>query len=274
VSGRDGRDFFKMTGSGNDFVFFDAMAEPVGDLDRPERVRALCARGTGVGADGVVILEPAEDADFRIRYYNSDGSRASLCGNASLCTVRLAVELGIAGEESLAFGTDAGVIQGRIRAGLPEIDLQPVANLRDDTGLARGGDERLVGFVVAGVPHAVVLVGDVEAADVVGRGRELRWDGSFRDGANVNFVSGPDGRSAWAIRTFERGVEGETLACGTGAVATAVLLSVWGLAGGPEVELATRSGQSVYVRPAGVAGGRPSLRGEGRLVYRGRLSEV
>jgi len=274
VSVRYGRDFFKLTGSGNDFVFFDAMAEPAGDLDRPERIRALCARGTGVGADGVVILEPADDADFRIRYYNSDGSRAALCGNASLCTVRLAVELGVAAEESLAFGTDAGVIQGRIRAGLPEIDLQPVAHISGDTGLSCGIEERLIGFAVAGVPHAVVLVDDVEAVDVATRGRQLRWDGTFRDGANVNFVSGPHGRNRWAIRTFERGVEGETLACGTGAVATAVLLSAWGLASEPEVELATRSGRSVYVRPAGAAGGRPSLRGEGRLVYRGRLGEV
>ena len=107
---RDGRAFVKMTGSGNDFVFFDARQEAAGELATPRRIAELCARGTGIGADGVVFLEPSAEADFAIRYFNSDGSLASLCGNASLCSTRLAAELGAADPAGMSFVTGAGVL--------------------------------------------------------------------------------------------------------------------------------------------------------------------
>ena len=272
MSVRYGRQFFKMTGSGNDFVFFDALTEAPGPLATPDEVRELCARGTGVGADGVVFLEPSERADFSISYYNADGSRAALCGNASLCTVRLAVELGIGRPTGLTFVTDSGIIDGRLRDELPEIDLQPVTCVRPVVDVELLAGEQRVGYAEAGVPHVVVVCDDVERADLNGRGRSLRWNSSFPQGANANFVSG--GPDAWRMRTFERGVEGETLACGTGAVATALLLNSWGLAG-TGVELETRSGQILGVRmrrePNGAAW-QPSLRGEGRIVYRAALA--
>lgn len=251
--------FYKLTGSGNDFVFFDARSQPTDAVD----VRSLCARGTGVGADGVVFVEPDPKASLRIRYVNADGSPASLCGNATLCTVRLASLLGINGE--LAIATDAGVIRGRLVRGQPEIDLDPVSSLvPDQTVTARPAVARRIGYAVAGVPHLVVLVDDVDTVDVVGDGAPLRRDPLLgAAGANVNFVSlaGP------RMRTYERGVEGETLACGTGAVATAALLVAWGLAA-PPVALETRSGSVLTVQFSDHAA---TLAGEGRLVFTGQL---
>lgn len=270
-----GLPFWKMSGSGNDFVFFDARHGTPESLRAPEAVQAICARGTGIGADGVVFLEPGESRDeaFRITYLNSDGSRASLCGNASLCSVRLASELGAVGPGEFSFGTDAGVLGARMHGGEPEIDLQPVREVRPDAGIDRQPGERRIGFALAGVPHLVILVDELDRMDVVGRGRPLRSDPAVMPaGANVNFVARAcDG---WDIRTYERGVEGETLACGTGAVATAVLLTAWGEARG-EVALRTRSGRVLTVRlEREGASWRPSLSGEGRIVFRGVTGEL
>lgn len=276
-----GRRFAKMSGSGNDFVFLDARDGGARDpLESPEWIRAVCARATGIGADGVVFLGPPRSpgAVAEVRYYNSDGSRAALCGNATLCATRLAAELGLGSADDFALDTDSGRLRVRMRHGRPEIDLGPVAEVRAEVpGIALAGTERRVGFALVGVPHLTVLVDDVQAVDVRTRGAELRSHAALgSSGANVNFVArGSDG--AWRMRTFERGVEGETLACGTGAVATGILLATWGLApGNALVELGTRSGLRLGVTPRGGAGGRwqPSLGGEGRIVFRGELGEL
>ncbi len=268
-----GRPFWKMSGSGNDFLFFDARSQPPGPLAKPEAIDRVCARATGVGADGVVFIQSDENESFRIRYFNRDGSLAELCGNASLCSTRLAIELGIAPPTGFRFGTDAGVISARLAAGEPQIDLQPVGELHPHAGVGLGPGEIRTGFADTGVPHLVVVVEDLAATDVFGRGRMLRHDVSLPDGANVNFVAkGVDGR--WRIRTYERGVEAETLACGTGSVAAAVLLETWGLSG-PETSLQTASGRTLTVSVRKDGGAiNPSLRGEGRIVFVGELAEV
>jgi diaminopimelate epimerase len=270
-----GRRFYKLTGSGNDFVFVDAREEPAGVLEQPSVIDALCARGTGVGADGIVFVEPPtrHTERFSIRYLNRDGSLAELCGNASLCSVRLAAELGIVREgEEFEFGTTAGPARGRLAAEWPEIDLQPVTELTPQAPFATQAGERRIGFAVVGVPHVVVLCADVEAVDIVGRGRPMRYDPSLRAGANVNFVA-PAEDGSWAVRTYERGVEGETLACGTGSVATAALLGEWGEAGSV-TDIRTRSGRMLRVKFRETAPGiiTPSLSGEGRIVFRGELA--
>jgi diaminopimelate epimerase len=270
-----GREFYKMCGSGNDFVFFDALTVAAGMLGTEGAMRALCARATGVGADGVVFLEPAdpatEGAALRMRYHNSDGSRASMCGNAALCTTRLAVELGRADPSGFTFVTDAGLIRARIRDGQPEIELSPVERLQPDAELGRIPGERRIGYARAGVPHLVVEVDDVEAVDLAGRGRTLRFDPSLADGANVNFVAPAAG--GWRMRTYERGVEGETLACGTGAVACAAVLASWGAAPDQAVTILTSSGRPLVVTLPLEETRGPSLRGEGRIVFRGELRE-
>lgn len=268
-----GRAFYKMSGSGNDFLFFDCRADPPGDLESPKRVAELCARGPGVGADGVVFLGDSSDVAYAMRYYNADGSMGALCGNASLCSVRLAVELGFAPASGFQFQSDAGTLSARLRDGLPEIDLEPVTDTQPSyEPIAKGRGESNLGFALAGVPHLVITCPDVNAADVLGRGAELRSHPSLADGANVDFLS--PNSNGWLMRTYERGVEAETLACGTGAVASAILLKEWGLAG-DTVSLTTRSGQPLEVTLRRENGAwLPSLRGEGRLVFEGRLREV
>ena len=266
--------FYKMTGSGNDFVVFDLGDGSARELENPEAIRLLSARGTGVGADGVVFVERVDGGDVRMRYYNSDGSEADLCGNASLCSTNLAVELGMAQGGGFVLHTAAGSLRARIRDGLPEVDLEPVSEVRPDArDLGANPGEVRLGYALAGVPHVVVEVADIEAADVLGRGLELRRHPALADGANVNFVARRhDG--TFTYRTFERGVEGETLACGTGAVATAIMLSSWGESA-RETTLWTRSGLPLIVtlRREGPAW-MPSLRGEGRIVFEGLLRDI
>jgi diaminopimelate epimerase len=270
-----GRQFYKLSGSGNDFIFVDSRTEPPGPLEDASVVSALCARSTGIGADGIVFVEPPRNRSerFSIRYLNRDGSLALLCGNASLCSVRLASELGIVAEgEDFEFGTGAGAVRGRLTQTGPEIDLQPVAELSPALHLPRQRGEERIGFAMVGVPHVVVLCDGVEGVDVEGRGRPIRYDPSLAAGANVNFVARQG--EGWSVRTYERGVEAETLACGTGAVATAALLQAWSETD-DVTTLHTRSGLPLRVRfrRGGTSLVTPSLAGEGRIVFRGELAE-
>src|SRR3954464_5119327 len=146
-----GREFVKMSGSGNDFVMVDARRKPPGELAEAKVIGRLCARATGIGADGIVFLEPSEKADIKLTYLNSDGSLADLCGNATLCTTRLAVRLGAAKPEALTIETGAGIIRARILDnGLPEIDLELVEDVRPTaSGVELAANERRIGFAKA-----------------------------------------------------------------------------------------------------------------------------
>lgn len=262
-----------MSGSGNDFLFFDTRTEAAGELTDPAVIDRICARGTGVGADGIVLLQTDASEDFRIRYFNRNGTLGELCGNASLCSTRLATELNIGRAEGLSFATDAGVISARFVDGEPQIDLQPATGLNPAAMIPLETGETRIGFVDTGVPHLVVLTEDTAAVDVAHRGAVLRHDPSLAAGANVNFVA-PIEPGIWSMRTFERGVEGETLACGTGAVAVGIMLEAWQLSGST-TRLRTRSGRilTVSVRHEGSAI-KPSLSGEGRIVFEGQLADL
>jgi diaminopimelate epimerase len=264
---------YKMTGSGNDFVMLD------GRFTSPERwpatrVAALCDRRTGVGADGLVILTPDAPGRVRMTYWNSDGSRAAMCGNAALCSTRLAVYLELAEPGSLCLLTDAGVVPARCgndgdgaEIRLPDVEVPAAV-----AGLDPGEGERWLAFGMVGVPHLIVRVDDIERIDLPRRGRSLRFDrGLGEAGANVNFVApGLTAGEPWAIRTYERGVEAETLACGTGTVAAAIALAARGEAALP-VRFRSRGGPELLVR-ADLHGSRASevwLGGQGRLLFRG-----
>jgi diaminopimelate epimerase len=269
-----GREFVKMSGSGNDFVMVDARRQPPGELADPKVIGRLSARATGIGADGIVFLEDSDKADVKLTYLNSDGSLADLCGNATLCTTRLAVRLGAARPEGLSIETGAGIIRARIlESGIPEIDLAEIVEVDPEgAGIPATGSERRIGFVRAGIPHLVIEVPDVGQVDVVGRGRPLRFHKSLRDGANVNFLSGSG--DDWSIRTYERGVEGETLACGTGATGSAIMIATWTGTKGP-IRLRTRSGRTLQVRLEKTSRGwLPSLSGEAQIVFEGRFAEA
>jgi diaminopimelate epimerase len=265
-----------MSGSGNDFVFTDARNDPnlAERWSQPAFVAGVCTPHTGVGADGVAIIQTDGTQDFRLRYFNRDGSLGELCGNASLCATRLATELGAASATGMSFATEAGVIIARISDGRPEIDLQPPSGLATSVGIARVRGEQRLGFVNTGVPHLVILADDLSTIDLRARGPELRYHESLRAGANVNWVA-QDESGDWRMRTYERGVEAETLACGTGAVASALLLAEWGLAPKNGTVLGTKSGRELRVSFKDREGLRaPSLAGEGRIVYEGVLREL
>jgi diaminopimelate epimerase len=262
-----------MSGSGNDFVFFDTADGVPENAREPEVIAKLCARGTGIGADGIVIMDRADPSHVSIDYYNSDGSVGELCGNATLCTVRLQEMLGGSTNDELSIKTEAGEVRARTVDGLPEIDLAPVTKVASAwSSIPLEPPESRLGHAIVGVPHAVFEVPDVDKINVKNRGSRVRHDPSFRKGANVNFVA-PWREDTWAIRTYERGVEGETLACGTGAVAAAILLVAWGHAKSP-VTLLTRSGRELVVTVRQSQGAwLPSLRGPAELVFTGELPQ-
>jgi diaminopimelate epimerase len=265
--------FYKMTGSGNDFVMLDGRAT---NPERwpPAQVRAICDRRNGVGADGLVILTPSTSSTVRMAYWNSDGSHGAMCGNAALCGGRLAVQLELVPAGEFCLQTDAGLIRVRSPAegDEAEISLPDLDAPRNFSGIRPVPGERWMALGIVGVPHLVIRVEDVEAVDLSGRGRLLRFDPSVgSEGANVNFVSpAADPGEPWLIRTYERGVEGETWACGTGTVAAAVALASRGEAQLPMC-FRSRGGPELAVR-AELNGSRATgvwLGGEGRLLFRG-----
>ena len=212
-----------MSGAGNDFVVCRRTDWPFADISRG-RIRLLCARGTGVGVDGLLVLKRLrKDRDtFRMSYYNSDGSRAAFCGNGARCAAQWAYRNGWV-PKRFSFWTDSGNVEARIvRGGCVRIRMpEPRWEDREKRVRALGRWWRVLSVFV-GVPHAVIWVGNLKKAAVELWGRSIRFHSAFgRQGTNVDFVS-EDGRGGIEIRTYERGVERETSACGSGAVASAV----------------------------------------------------
>lgn len=214
--------FTKMSGAGNDFILVDNRDGRVALT--PAQVARLCHRQFGIGADGVLLLKPAANgaAQWAWDFYNSDGSTADMCGNGARCFARFA-RRAAGGEGPLTFETGAGVITGTFDGERVTVNLTPPHGLRLDETVATAARPVTVHSLNTGVPHAVVFVPDADAAMVQERGRELRFHPHFGPkGTNVNFVQvlGP---GAIRVRTYERGVEGETLACGTGVTAAALV---------------------------------------------------
>ena len=216
--------FWKMNGAGNDFVVLDNRDGSL-DLSR-EQIAHLCDRQRGVGADGLLAVEPARSgADFRMRYYNADGGEAEMCGNGARCFAQFSRSLDPAksAAEKITFETIAGVIKAEFEGANIRIELSEPFDLELDTDLAVDGELLSVNAINTGVPHAVVFVEDLDAVDVRRVGSAIRHHSHFSPaGTNANFaqVLAPD---HIAIRTYERGVEDETLACGTGMVACAIV---------------------------------------------------
>ena len=264
--------FVKMHGAGNDFIMF--LAVDLGDnvLDR-RTIAALCHRRLGIGGDGLIVLEPGDDqAAFVMRYYNSDGGEAQMCGNGARCAFALAHARGLVGDEG-RFRSAAGLHHGRMRGPeVVEVELTGWSDLDLDFELPEVPWAHL-GFCDTGVPHVVVPVADpaaLEALDIDRWGPVLRSHERFGPaGANVNWVApDPDG-SCFHLRTFERGVEAETLACGTGASATAVILSLRGRASG-SVRIRTRGGDELVIT-VDAATGRLDLTGPAVVSFHGEV---
>ncbi len=236
--------FIKMNGAGNDFVLLD---NRVGDLrlDGPQIAR-LCDRHRGIGADGVLILERAANgADFRMRYYNADGGEAEMCGNGARCFARYTSR--VAGPlDKLSFETPAGVIAAAIEGERVTLQMSEPKDLQLNLPVTALGEDIRCHYVDSGVPHVVIPMKDIAEAKVREMGSALRHHERFAPrGANVNFMqSRGDGQIA--IRTYERGVEDETLACGTGVVASALIFAATENAAGP-IRVLVRGGDELEV---------------------------
>ncbi len=256
--------FTKMSGAGNDFIVMDnrdgRLPEPLENL-----AGAMCPRRTAVGADGLIVVEPPKgDEDFSMRYYNADGTEADLCGNGARCVARFAHELSIA-SSLMSFSSPAGrhratVEESGVRVGMPAPE-----GLGARVEVTVGGERATALYLVVGVPHAVVFHDDVGSLDVEAEGRRIRSDKAFEpEGANVDFAQ-VAGESSLRIRTYERGVEAETLACGTGAVASAVAACSEGFVKMP-VAVRTWGGELLRVHSAGPEGGFDELELEGPAI--------
>jgi len=236
--------FSKMNGAGNDFVLID---NRLGDLRlASDQIAKICDRHRGVGADGVLLLERATNgADFRMRYYNADGGEAEMCGNGARCFARYASR--VAGpKDELSFETPAGVIGATLQGELVRLQMSEPKDLR--LGITIPLSERQIAahFINSGVPHVVVPVDDLTKTDVLGLGSAIRRHELFAPkGANVNFLK-ERGERQIAIRTYERGVEDETLACGTGVVASALICAALKNVSGP-IGVLVRGGNELQV---------------------------
>jgi diaminopimelate epimerase len=273
-----------MSGGGNDFVVFDDRGEWFPRDQAGPIVARLCRRGLGVGADAVVLLATDPDFDFRMLYYNADGGEAPMCGNAALCIARFARLVGAVSGEEMEFRTGSGPFRARVlEPDRPEVTLWlvPPRELTLDFPDLATGPYRRIGFLDTSTPHVVALLESrsaVEALDVAAEGPPLRRHPHWEPiGTNVNFIAVVD-RSTIRMRTYEKGVENETLSCGTGATASAILTWLWGLTD-PPVRVLTSGGIPLTV-DFSVPSDRsapptdPRLTGDARIAYRGVLEEV
>jgi len=266
-------EFLKFSGAGNDFIVGDNRdgawsLQPPGEL-----AQRICRRGVSVGADGLILIENSKRARFKMAHYNPDGSESGLCGNGARCAARFAFMCVIAGRE-MTMETGIGVLNARVlpdarvRVELPTMP-RPVRRMT----LALSGRE-ITGYRIdTGVPHFVLFVRDIERAPLAVLGPKVRMHPDLGpEGANVDFVESRPGGGIYRMRTYERGVEAETLACGTGAMAVARVLGYLD-ARLRTVSLMARSGRMLWVEMDGDGDdARFALTGDATVVYRGKLA--
>ena len=236
--------FTKMNGAGNDFILIDNRAGEI-DLDRSQ-IAHLCDRHRGIGADGILLLEKAANrADFRMRYFNADGGEAEMCGNGARCFARYANK--VAGAKGkISFETPAGVISAELAGDLVTLRMTEPTDLRLNMKLPVANENKTVHFINSGVPHVVIPVAQIDDVDVRREGAAIRYHKMFSPtGANVNFIE-KRGPKKIAVRTYERGVEDETLACGTGMVASALIFAATENINGP-IPVIARGGDELQV---------------------------
>jgi diaminopimelate epimerase len=268
--------FTKMSGSGNDFIIIDNRVPVMDDDKKRDFVRRVCDRRMSIGADGVIFVENSEKADIKWDFYNDDGSTPDMCGNGGRCVARYAVEKKIAPAE-LTLETLAGIIGAKVDAANVRIKLTSPENLQQDIAVTLNGAQYQIDCLNTGVPHAIIYSDNIEDVNVKEAGHGIRFHKAFAPaGTNVNFVQ-KVGDRALKIRTYERGVEDETLACGTGVVASA-LLSCYKNLVQPPVEVETRGGDILKVDfelPNGEGGlvADVYLEGPTRIAFEGQLGE-
>lgn len=262
--------FWKMHGASNDFIVVDdrAMTFPATDAAWLQRVMG---RHTGVGSEGVLLIQPDKGADFRMRFFNPDGGEVDMCGNGARCIARLAHDLGIA-RDHMAFRTGAGIVRAEILEGCVRLTMTAPHDWRLGRELDIDGARHAYDFVNSGVPHAVLFVDDLDGTDVATLGRAVRRHPDFAPrGTNANFAQ-VTGADTVRLRTYERGVEAETPACGTGIVAAGLIAGRTGRVR-PPVRVIPTSGDTLVVDFSLTGDGATDVRltGPAEYVFRGEL---
>lgn len=262
--------FCKMSGAGNDFVMINGASSP-DNLELRALTLELCPRRTAVGADGLVLVEPSErgDADVRVRFWNPDGEEIATCGNGTRCAARFAVIEGLA-SESMLIDTRGGDIQARVSGTNVALKYSARPNHELDVAVTAPGDLRRGHRVEIGNPHLVFKLDALPDGAIEPICRPLRYAPELGEaGANVHLVQVIDEHRI-RIRTYERGVEAETLACGSGSMSSAIALCADGLVASP-VAVETRSGDVLTVRfqQDGNSFFELELEGPARVIYRG-----
>jgi diaminopimelate epimerase len=225
--------FHKYQGTGNDFIMID---NRLGFFPKESvaLVEKLCDRRFGIGADGLILLENDADTDFRMVYYNSDGNQSSMCGNGGRCLVAFAKSLGLISNSTTFIATDGLHHATILENGLVSLQMKEVQELKIEADYA---------FLNTGSPHHVTLVNDIQNLDVKKEGSTIRYSDLYgKAGSNVNFVS-QLGEANFRLRTYERGVEDETLSCGTGATATAIAMNAIGKTNSNEIAIDVEGGK-------------------------------
>jgi diaminopimelate epimerase len=296
--------FSKFSGAGNDFIMIDNREQRITSegilltgyegqpkkLDLQSFITKVCRRGLSVGADGIILIENSAITDFKMRYFNADGSEADTCGNGSRCTARFAYLKGIA-LRKMRFETRAGIYTAEItEQDTVKVNLSDPGQIKLNINIKTSFGKLTTHFIDTGVPHVVVFVSDIENAgrnpkseirnqtlshlDVCGLGKELRYHPVFQPaGANVNFIEIPDQQHIH-IRTYERGVENETLACGTGSIGSAIIAYRLGKLT-PPVTVLTQGGSllKIYFTATPESITHVILEGDARFIYEGILYE-
>ncbi len=265
--------FVKMSGTGNDFILIDHRKSLIEPDAMSSLAAAVCRRKFSVGADGLILLENSEKVDFRWQFFNADGSVAEMCGNGARCAARFAFMQGIA-PAKMCFETLAGIIEAEVADGEVAVKMTDPVNLCLQQTIYVNNAPLTLHSINTGVPHAVVFVDNIEETDVRGLGKAIRYQEAFAPaGTNVNFVQKIG--DAFKVRTYERGVEDETLACGTGSAACAIIASLLGKTTSP-VEIITSGGDQLTIlfecKPSDNAICNVYLKGPARIIYAGELN--
>ena len=262
--------FWKMHGARNDFILVDDRALTFPATDTPWLAR-LAARRTGGGCEGIILIQPSGKADFRMRFFNPDGTEVEMCGNGARCVARLAHDIGIA-PVNMTIDTVAGVLKATAMGDQVCLRMPPPRDWRLRRTLTLAGRKIVYGFVNSGVPHAVIPVKNLRACKVQALGSGIRHHPAFAPkGTNANFVA-LTGPQSLSVRTYERGVEAETLACGTGIVAAALVMARLGHVK-PPVSVRAASGDVLTVdfRLTKSGAGNVTLLGPAVHVFKGTL---
>ena len=261
--------FFKMQASGNDFVVVDNRSKIIQD---PVRfAKEICTPHTAVGADGVLLFENSKKAGFKMRIINSDGSEAEACGNGFRCIALFARKI-LKYPSRFQFESESGLIEARVGEKRVRVQLVAPSDIRLRKEIEVLGHRLHYSFMNTGVPHVVIFVEGLSKIDVASVGRAIRYHRDFQPrGTNVNFVEIKTGKEIH-VRTYERGVEKETLACGTGSTASAVMSALAGYVQ-PPVRVKTRGGEMLTIsfEHQGNKMTNVTLEGEAHFVYEGKL---